>query len=157
MSRARSVSLALASAEGVVAGYLTWAHGRGEAPACLAGSGGGGCATVADSRYAEIAGVPVAALGLAGALALVGLALTPGAGARALAGALALGGFLFSAYLTAISLLVIEAMCQWCLASFSLWGAMALHEGWRWRAAVRQNGGADDEGASSPPSDARKA
>lgn len=84
----------------------------------------GDCATVQNSRYARIAGIPVSALGLAGYLALVVLALLglrPGL-ARArwisvllLGGALA--GVLFSAYLTFLEAFVIRAWCQWCVIS----------------------------------------
>ena len=44
-----------------VAGYLTWVHFDDAALVCVAG---GGCETVQESEYAEIAGIPVAMLGL---------------------------------------------------------------------------------------------
>jgi uncharacterized membrane protein len=63
----------------------------------IADSGGGspvclggshGCATVADSSYSHLLGIN-----------------------------LSLGGFGFSVYLTYLELFVIEAVCQWCVAS----------------------------------------
>lgn len=85
---------------------------------------GGGCDIVQSSSYAYLFGVPVAAWGLAGYLAIFGVAL---AGTRpeladhrwlgvALLG-LTGGAFLFSLYLSAVSGLVIGAWCQWCLVS----------------------------------------
>lgn len=139
MRRLALVSLALAGVETAVAGYLTWEHGHGAAPVCLAG--GGGCQTVAESDYAKIAGMPVAALGLLGALALVALAPWSQLIPRTAAGMLALVGFLFSAYLTFIELFVIDAICQWCVASACLWTAMAVVECWRWRAALLEHPG----------------
>ena len=52
---------AVALAGTAVAGYLTYVHYR---PAALICTGGGGCEAVQDSSYAEMAGIPVAVLGL---------------------------------------------------------------------------------------------
>ena len=46
-----------------VAGYLTWVRYDEAALVCVAG---GGCETVQQSSYAEMAGIPVALLGLLG-------------------------------------------------------------------------------------------
>ena len=60
--RALRLAVAAVAAAGVaVAGYLTYVHYR---PAALICTGGGGCEAVQDSSYAEIAGIPVALLGL---------------------------------------------------------------------------------------------
>jgi uncharacterized membrane protein len=86
--------------------------------------GGGGCERVQLSRWSVLFGVPVAAYGVAGYLALLGIALF---GLRAdqlasprptrwLAGLSALG-VLFSLYLLAVELLAIHAICLWCTAS----------------------------------------
>ena len=77
------------------------------------------------SSYAELAGVPVALLGLIGyALILASLAVPaePGRMAGAL---LALVGFGFSAYLTWVELFEIDAVCQWCVVSAVLMTALA--------------------------------
>lgn len=105
-----------------VAGYLTYAHYAGIEPACTTG----GCERVQSSRYADLGGVPVALLGLIG-YASVGLSLlVRGELGRALSAALALAGFGFSAYLTYLELAVIDAICQWCVASAALMTALAV-------------------------------
>ena len=97
-----------------VAAYLTWAHYAGSAVVCVAG---GGCETVQNSKYAEIAGIPVAVLGL-GAYGFVAcLVAWDGPVARLGAAAIALVGLLFSAYLLALQVFVIDAFCVWCLAN----------------------------------------
>ncbi len=101
-----------------VAAYITIAETGGGAPACLAG--GHGCATVASSRYSHLAGIEVSVLGVAGYALLLLAAATPGEVGR-LAGLLvALVGFGFSVYLTFLELFVIDAICQWCVASACL-------------------------------------
>jgi uncharacterized membrane protein len=98
-----------------VAAYIAIAEADGGAPACLAG--GGGCETVAASSHSELAGISVAAIGIAGYLLLLGAALLRGDGARLAGFGLALVGFGFSVYLTWLELFVIDAICQWCVAS----------------------------------------
>jgi uncharacterized membrane protein len=98
-----------------VATYITIAESGGGAPACLAG--GGGCETVASSTYSDIAGLNVAVFGIVGYVLLLGAALLRGDDGRIVGFALALTGFGFSAYLTYLELFVIEAICQWCVAS----------------------------------------
>lgn len=97
-----------------VAGYLTWVHYDAAALVCVAG---GGCETVQGSEYAEIAGIPVALLGLGAYVALLGLLLWDSVTARLAAAMLALVGFVFSMYLLALQLFVIDAVCVWCLAN----------------------------------------
>jgi uncharacterized membrane protein len=97
-----------------IAGYLTWAHYSGTAVACVRG---GGCETVQHSSYAEIAGVPVALLGLLSYSAIVLLLAWDSENARLGAATLALVGLLFSAYLLVLQLFVIDAVCVWCLAN----------------------------------------
>lgn len=98
-----------------VAGYLTYVHYAGLEPFCA--GGGHGCERVQSSSYAELAGIPVAVLGLAGYLAIAAALLVPGEPARVVAAGLAISGFGFSAYLTYLELFVIDAICQWCVAS----------------------------------------
>jgi uncharacterized membrane protein len=97
-----------------VAGYLTWVHFDETALVCVAG---GGCETVQESAYAEIAGVPVALLGLASYSAVVGLVVWDTSSARLAAATIALVGLLFSLYLLAVQLFVIDAICVWCVAN----------------------------------------
>jgi uncharacterized membrane protein len=98
----------------VVAGYLTWVHFDDAALVCVAG---GGCETVQESEYAEIAGIPVAALGLAAYALVLGLIGWDTPFARLGAAMLAVVGLLFSMYLLALQLFIIEAVCVWCLAN----------------------------------------
>src|SRR5258706_11310394 len=59
-----------------VATYIAIAEGGGGAPKCLAG--GHGCETVAQSHYAHLAGINVAAIGIFGYALLLIAALVPG-------------------------------------------------------------------------------
>jgi uncharacterized membrane protein len=107
-----------------IAGYLTWVHYAGLEPVCVGGTGG--CERVQSSRWAELAGVPVAVLGLGGyAAILASLALPEEQGALA-AAFLSLVGFGFSAWLTYVEIAKIDAICQWCVASAVLMTALAL-------------------------------
>jgi uncharacterized membrane protein len=111
----RWVAAGIAIAGLGVATYITVADSGGGAPQCLAG--GHGCATVASSHYSHIAGINVAVFGIVGYVLLLAAALTPGDIGRfgGLMGSLI--GFGFSAYLTYLELFVIDAICQWCVAS----------------------------------------
>jgi uncharacterized membrane protein len=117
--RALRVTAALIAAIGIgVATYITIADSGGGAPTCLAG--GHGCATVANSSYSHIAGVNVAVFGILGYVGLLAAAAIPGDTGRFGGLLLALVGFGFSAYLTYLELFVIDAICQWCVASAGL-------------------------------------
>ena len=106
-----------------IAGYLTWVHYAGLNPVCV--GGGGGCERVQSSTYADVAGIPVALLGLVGYV-LMGLSLLLTDERGRLAGAtLALIGFGFSIYLTYLELAVIDAICQWCVASAAVMTLLA--------------------------------
>lgn len=124
---------ALALAGAGIAAYLTVVRYTGGAPVCATG----GCETVQDSEYAVIFGVPVALVGLVGYLLLAGTAILAGEAAAATGAALALGATAFSAYLLYAQLVLIDAICQWCVASEAivvlLLGATLL----RLRATVR--------------------
>jgi uncharacterized membrane protein len=98
----------------VVAAYLTWVHFDDAALVCVAG---GGCETVQESEYAEIAGIPVAMLGLGAYAVLLVLVVFDGPTARLAAAMVALVGLVFSMYLLALQLFVIDAVCAWCLAN----------------------------------------
>ena len=106
-----------------IAAYLTYVHYAGIEPICAAS---GGCERVQSSRYAELAGVPVALLGLLGYAGILAAALLPGEGARLAAAWLAVVGLGFSLYLTYLELFEIEAICQWCVASAVIMGILAV-------------------------------
>jgi uncharacterized membrane protein len=98
-----------------VATYIAIAESGGGAPKCLAG--GSGCETVADSKYAHLAGVNVAVIGIVGYVLVFVAAIVPGDPGRFGGFLTALVGFGFSLYLTYLELFVIDAICQWCVAS----------------------------------------
>ena len=104
---------ALALAGLAIASYLTYARYSGTQLYCATG----GCETVQHSRYAVIAGIPVAVLGLAAYAAVLGTAFAPGPTAAAVGFGLAAVGVVFSAYLLVAQLFLIHAICQWCVAS----------------------------------------
>jgi uncharacterized membrane protein len=98
-----------------VATYITIADASSGSPVCLAG--GHGCETVTQSRYSHLAGINVAVIGIAGYVLLLVAAAARGDAAR-LAGFVGAGiGFGFSVYLTYLEVFVIDAICQWCVAS----------------------------------------
>ena len=80
----------------------------------------GGCETVQSSSYAEVLGVPVAALGLASFLAIGVLMLLRSPLALATATSLALTAVAFSAYLLIVQVAVIGEICDWCLVNDAL-------------------------------------
>jgi uncharacterized membrane protein len=98
-----------------IAGYLTWVHYAGLKPFCV--GGGGSCERVQSSRWSELAGIPVAVLGLGGYLFLLASLALPEDAGRSFAALVALVGAGFSAWLTFVELTKIHAVCQWCAAS----------------------------------------
>ncbi len=79
-----------------------------------------------NSDYAELAGVPVALLGLIGYGAILASLALPGDVGRFAGAVLALAGFGFSAWLTYVELFEIDAICQWCVASAVIMTALAV-------------------------------
>jgi uncharacterized membrane protein len=136
-----------------VAAYLLWLH------AAIAGNPRRGlctfndtlsCDAVLASPYAEIAGQPVALLGLAGFAVLLGLATwrlwQPGRSPRLLPALLALVaglGLAFEVGMTWIELFVIQALCPYCLTALVLIAGTFLAAFRAWR--VGQPAEADDD------------
>ena len=133
--RLRIAIAALALAGIAVAGYLTWVHYADLEPICAGGSGG--CQKVQNSDYAELAGMPVALLGLIGYAAILASLALPGDAGRFTGALLALAGFGFSAWLTYAELFEIDAICQWCVASAVIMTALAVVTSMRVLAAPR--------------------
>jgi len=96
-----------------IAAYLTYVHYSHTAPVCTTG----GCEKVQKSKYAELAGVPVALLGLITYVFLFGTAFVRGVNAAFVGLLVALIGVGFSGYLLWAQLGPIGAICQWCLAN----------------------------------------
>ncbi|HEX2302498.1 MAG TPA: vitamin K epoxide reductase family protein [Gaiella sp.] len=113
--RALRAAVALVALAGVaVAGYLTYVHYEPEALICTSS---GGCEAVQDSSYAELAGIPVALLGLGAYLVVLALVAWDTDLARTLAAAMALAAVGFAAYLVVLQAFVIDAWCVWCLVN----------------------------------------
>lgn len=126
----RSISVVCALVALGIGIYLTYLHWKGEVVPCALNHG---CETVAESKYAEIAGIRVSALGVVGSLAMLGLAVPSRLDVRTLGLLVAAGGALFSLYLTLLELTVIDAICQWCVGSCVIWVLLAINEALRYR------------------------
>ena len=96
-----------------IAAYLTYVHYAHTSPVCTTG----GCEKVQQSKYAELAGVPVAVLGLVAYVVLLGLAFVRGVNAATAGVFTAVVGAAFSGYLLWAQLGPIDAICQWCLGN----------------------------------------
>jgi uncharacterized membrane protein len=116
----RRVSLVLAVLGIAVAAYMTWAKYANQSVVCLTGSQ---CDEVQNHETSEVAGIPVAVIGLTGYVAIVAvLVLEEVASGFTNSGpmlvfGLTLVGFVYSLYLTALELFVIYAICSWCVTS----------------------------------------
>jgi len=116
------MAVAVLSLVGVFLAFFLMASNLGWVPPVPCGSGA--CGLVQSSKYAWVGPVPVSAIGFAGYLAMLALSL---AGlqsrfvrSRAISFLLfagALAGVLFSAYLTYLEAMVIQAWCRYCVAS----------------------------------------
>jgi uncharacterized membrane protein len=112
-----------------VASYLTYVHYAGIKPVCTAG---GSCAKVQSSIYSELAGVPVALIGLIGYIAILGSLLAPeGETTRFATVGFTVVGFGFSAYLTYRELFSIHAICEWCASSAGIMTIIMCLAVWR--------------------------
>lgn len=106
-------------------GYLLWMHGR--STALSTGRHGsafcpaGGCTAVIQGEYSQVAGVPLAALGLVGYLMLLVLSMLASwlNGRSSILGIVMLSGVgvSVSAYLVYLQVAVILAICSWCVLS----------------------------------------
>ena len=110
--RAAAIGVALAGLG--IAGYLTAVHYDGGTPVCAVSHG---CATVQQSDYAALAGVPVAVLGLLGYVAILVSLARDGEAWRTAGAFLSLAGLAFSAWLTYVEVGVLHAICIWCVGS----------------------------------------
>jgi uncharacterized membrane protein len=112
-----------------IASYVTYVHYAGIKAACTAGES---CTKVQTSVYSELAGVPVALMGLIGYLAILATLLAPETETTRFATlALTVGGFGFSAYLTYRELFSIHAICEWCVTSAIAMTILMLLSVWR--------------------------
>ncbi|HEU4507381.1 MAG TPA: vitamin K epoxide reductase family protein [Pyrinomonadaceae bacterium] len=100
--------------------YLTIQHVTGNSLQCTIISG---CSEVLSSRYAEVAGVPLAAIGAAAYFSVFSLATLAAFGYR-IAGTLltilVAAMFLVSLWLIYLQAFVIRQFCQYCLLSAAI-------------------------------------
>lgn len=118
----RGAIAAVAAIGAAVAAYLTVVHYTHTSPICTTG----GCEKVQRSSYAELAGVPVAVLGLIAYIALIGTAAFRGVTAALVGAVIALTGVAFSGYLLWAQIARIHAICQWCVANDVIAAIVAL-------------------------------
>lgn len=90
--------------------YLTYVHYAGIEPVCSSVSN---CERVQSSEYADLLGIPVAVLGIAGYAAILASLFTR----VEITALLAYLAVAFSAYLTWAEVFKIDAICQWCVGS----------------------------------------
>ena len=115
----RSLRLAIAAiaTAGIgLAAYLLYAHETGAQLVCRTG----GCETVQSSRYSELFGLPVAALGLVSYVWLLLTSWPRSELARSAQAVVALAACAFSTYLVFVQLHLIGAVCELCLVSDGL-------------------------------------
>jgi uncharacterized membrane protein len=144
----RLTAAVLALAGAAIAGYLTWAHYAHETVACPIG--GGGCETVQESRYAELAGIPVALLGLALYVVVLALLAWDGPQAPSIVAVLTLSGLAFALYLLVVQVAVIDAICAWCVANDVVIALLALTAVARLRTSAPGAAPAARSGPGSP-------
>lgn len=111
--RLRAAILVLSALGAGIAAYLTVTRLTHSQVACLTS----GCETVQTSRWSELAGIPVASLGLGCYVALAASAVSRSDLARALGAVAAVGGLAFALFLVWVQAAELHAFCQWCLAS----------------------------------------
>jgi len=121
--RLRVATAAVALAGLGIAAYLTAVHYGGGDPACFIAHG---CTVVQNSAYAKLAGIPVALLGLLGYVALLGTQVRDTETTRTAATGVALVGAGFSAWLTYVEVMRLEAICAWCVASAACMTVLAV-------------------------------
>jgi uncharacterized membrane protein len=143
----RITLIVLASIGVALAGYLTYLHYTGTEPPCSIK--GNPCAQVQKSQYSELAGIPVALIGLLGYIAILGsLLVRESETSRFATAALTLGGFGFSAYLTFREVFTLEKICEWCVGSAILMTIMMVLALWRF---LRSAPPAAPEGTEADP------
>ena len=98
-----------------IAGSVAITVAGGGIPQCVGGNTG--CATVEKSKYSEMIGIHISVFGIIGYASIFAATLWRGDPGRIVAFVLSLFGFGFSLYLTYLEFWVIEAICQWCIAS----------------------------------------
>ena len=116
----RTISIILAGIGLLDSIYLSWTKITHQEAYC---GGSGDCQTVANSPYSEVAGIPIAFIGVAAYLVIIGLLYLEGRNkfwrqnSPLIVFGLTLTGTLYSLYLTYIEIAVIFAICPYCVVS----------------------------------------
>jgi uncharacterized membrane protein len=140
----RLLMIALGTVGLGVASYLTYVHYSGTPPVCTAGDS---CLKVQTSAYSELAGVPVALMGLIGYVAILLSLLAPeGETTRFATLVFTVAGFGFSAYLTYRELFTIHAICEWCASSAGIMTILMCLSVWRFLRGEHASPGASFPG-----------
>jgi uncharacterized membrane protein len=121
--RLRRLALVLVLLGLGIAGYLTYVHYAGIRSICEIAHG---CEKVQSSRWSELAGIPVALLGLIGYAGILVSLVVDGEAGLIAGAAQAVIGFGFSAYLTYREVFTIDAICIWCVGSAIVLTALAV-------------------------------
>lgn len=120
----RDLTALILALTGAVLAAVLWATGdSGGLPGCAAE---GGCASVQQSPWASLFGIPIAAWGVAGYGTLAVLALRPRPLPRALSPLIASVALAVSVWLNLASWHALHAVCPWCLLSLLIMGALCL-------------------------------
>ena len=121
-------AVALAVVGLAIASYLVYVHYADVKPICSISHG---CETVQKSKYAKLAGIPVALIGLLGYIAILASLFVRGELGRLAGAGLALVGLGFSGWLTYLEGARIHAWCQWCVGSATVMTLLAVVLVWR--------------------------
>lgn len=128
------LSIALLAAAGIaIAAYLSYTRATDTTLICPTS----GCGKVQQSAYSEIAGVPVAYLGVVGYALILATAAAKSLRAVTVNAAIALAGAAFAVYLLALQVFVIDAVCTWCVTSDAVLVAITALAFARLRARMR--------------------
>ena len=118
--RLKQITIALSILGLLVSIYMTVYKVSSNDNMCL---GSGDCSTVNSSRYSEVNGIPVAAIGVLGYAAILGILLLEDRndflkknGTMILFG-ISLMGFLFTLWLVYVEVALLHALCPFCVTS----------------------------------------
>jgi uncharacterized membrane protein len=111
-----------------IAGYLVYVHYTDTQILCSISHG---CETVQKSKYAKVAGVPVALLGLIGYVSILASLFVRTETGRLAGAGMALVGLGFSGWLTYLEGARIHAWCQWCVGSAIVMALLTIVLVWR--------------------------
>ncbi len=116
------------SAAGIaVAGYLSYSHATDTALLCPTS----GCGKVQQSSYSQLAGIPVAYLGVIGYVAILATAMSARRSGAIAGAAFVLVGAAFALYLLVAQVALIHAVCTWCVTSDAILALLLAAAAWR--------------------------